>query len=189
MVTWVRSGVHVLLAVSIASNAWLAERVWKLDKTLTSLTERREPTTGVRAPELSLTAADGSRFQLSFSTDELPTLLYVVAPTCGWCAKNKDSAKALATATSGRVRMIGVAVVRDATSFTDYIRTEDAPFPIYRGLTDSAARALNLRSTPTTLLISPDGVVQAIWEGAYGGQTKAELESRFGIQLPGLIGE
>jgi len=61
------------------------------------------------------------------------------------------------------------------------------PFPVYSGMNDSTGRTFKLRSTPTTILVSPKGIVLAVWEGAYGGETKSSIEKYFNVSLPPFI--
>jgi hypothetical protein len=43
-----------------------------------------------------------------------------------------------------------------------------------------------LADTPATFLVSPDGVVERAWYGAYVGKIKEEVELTFRVKLPGI---
>jgi hypothetical protein len=47
---------------------------------------------------------------LSFDVTRQPTIRYVFAPTCSWCARNLDNFKALVDQKTGGYRFIGVSL-------------------------------------------------------------------------------
>jgi hypothetical protein len=194
--TWTRSAIHVALAAALASNLWLGLRLLRLTDTVTELTARPALETGASVPELDLMTANGSSFHLRYSDTQLPTILYVLSPTCKWCARNEESIRRLATATAGRGRFVGVSIltrtpgpIPSASKSVDpqpppFILTRTPPFPLYVGLSDIAAKQLRLRSTPTTIVVSPAGQVLAVWEGAYAGNTQLAVQRYFSVDLP-----
>jgi peroxiredoxin len=186
MMTWLRSALHLALALSLGLNLWLAERVWTLQGTFEAMAERPVLSVGSRVPDLDLLTVEGKRVAVRYSESPELTLVYVVSPTCKWCASNRESIRFLANALSKQARVVGIAIMRDAAAFEQYVKDESLPFPLYNGLPDSAAKAFQIRSTPSTYLVSKDGVVLAVWEGAYGGTTKSEMETRFKVTLPTL---
>ena len=50
----------------------------------------------------------------------------------------------------------------------------------------SEDNAYRLSGTPQTIVVSSRGEVMKNWNGAYVGDVKHEVESYFGIILPGL---
>jgi hypothetical protein len=56
--------------------------------------------------------------------------------------------------------------------------------PVHRGY-----KSYGLGPTPLTLVLSSDGEILKSWVGAYSGHTQKEVESYFGITLPGLVRE
>ncbi len=45
---------------------------------------------------------------------------------------------------------------------------------------------MGLGPTPQTIVISPQGKVLKSWVGAYHDKTQREVETEFGVLLPGL---
>lgn len=39
------------------------------------------------------------------------------------------------------------------------------------------------------VLVSPDGFIEEAWYGAYAGDLKLQVESKFGVRLPGIAGD
>jgi hypothetical protein len=184
--TWTRSALHVLLAASVAANIWLGYRSSKLELRLHSMTARPGPTVGSRAPELDVTTAAGERVRVRYSETPLSTVLYVVSPGCQWCARNASSVAEMARLLDGRVRFVGLSLPGNMELPAPFVDT--LPFPVYSGLSESGMKELHVRSTPTTILVSPAGCILGVWEGAYGGETKAALEVQFGVRLPDFDG-
>ena len=183
---WKRSVLHVVLALSVAINVWLSHRVYGLQALVHGMTARPALVAGDSVPALSLRTADGKEVGIRYADLSTPTVLYILSPTCGWCVRNEESVRQLAQRLGDRVRFVGISLKADTEGSepTGGSASPSMPFPIYMGLTDTAARQLRLRSTPTTVVISSNGFVLKIWEGAYTGKTKAEIEAHFGILLP-----
>jgi len=60
------------------------------------------------------------------------------------------------------------------------------PFSSYANIPPNVVSALNLVSTPQTLVVSPNGKLLKHWRGAFAGKIQAEIEQYFGVKLPGL---
>lgn len=182
-----RSIIHVLLAASVAANAALADKVLRLDRAIASAEARPSLEHGAKAPDLVLHEASGTAVNIRYSESQLPTVLYVISPTCNWCTRNRQPATALSAALANRARFVGVLIgapTRD--SLFRFLSTEAMPFPIYTGLSDEDGRRLRLRSTPTTIVVSNAAAVLAVWEGAYAGSVKAGIEQYFDLTLPAI---
>lgn len=185
--TWQRSALHILLATSCAGNLVLGERVTALSRTVNSLTARPALETGIKIPSLSVTGVDGRRVELTFDGARKQTIIYVMSPTCNWCLRNRANIRALAEGVAGKVNIVGVSVAPAADkNFSIFVENQAQPFPIYAGLSDLVSRRLRLRSTPTTILLSSDGVVIKFWEGAFASKVGEEIQQYFGVALPGL---
>jgi len=118
-----------------------------------------------------------------FRADDMPTVLYIYRPTCGWCAKNLQNIKELAQhvqQTGGRV--IGLSLETDGLE--QYVQKSDM------GLSQ-AIRTFHgfhgeiLGVTPHTLVVRKGKVVED-WCGAYSGNLQTQVESVFGVHLPGF---
>ncbi len=187
--TWARSSLHVVVALSLCLNMWLGYRMLRLDATLHAVTERPGLRVGSQAPDLDLVTTAGQKVTIRYSDAPLPTVVYIVSPACGWCAKNLHSIEVLAQSLEKRVRFVGVSIppVGKADVSVPLVPTiNHLSFPMYTGLSEAAWKRLRVRSTPATILIAPTGAVLGVWEGAYGGSTKTAIEEYFGVRLPGL---
>ena len=185
--SWFRSALHVALAASCGLNVWLAARVVGLESRIGALTARPGLSLNTRVSNLEVSTATGEKVIVRYADSALPTLLSITSPACPWCAKNRAGVRTLAVAGAGRFRVIGISLGGTrGNDFGEYVQSEEMPFPIYAGISDAASRELRVRSTPTTILIGPEGGVLSVWEGAYGGRTKSDIESYFNVQLPAL---
>jgi len=189
MMTWRRSFIHVLLAASIGANALLVGRLSNLQSTVSALTARPGLEIGTRLPALNLKNASGEPVRVKYGESGVPTILYVISPTCGWCQKNTASVTQLAHSVSSRAKVVAISIAPppDKDNGSPGVATwKDLPFPVYTGLSDAQARELRVRSTPTTIVVAPEGKVLAVWEGAYTGKTKDAVQSYFALTLPEL---
>lgn len=186
--SWRRSAIHVLLVMSVVANMFLSKRVLTANATLEALTARPALQVGDSVPHLALRDNLGQKVLITYG-GPVPTVLYVMSTTCAWCMRNVKSITTLAQATSSSARIVGVALTpfsKDQERKKATRASSGLPFPLYHGLSDDQARQLRVRSTPTTIVISPDGHVRAIWEGAYVGEIKNQIEGYFSVKLPEL---
>lgn len=139
---------------------------------------------GSQAPDLNLEDTEGRAVQVSFSEAPQATIVYVLSPTCPWCARNQANVVALAERTRQEFRMVGVAFSREGLS--DYLKENRLPFPVYVAPEKTRA-AYKFRTVPETLVIDKSGVVLRNWGGAFGPEKLKEIEAYFGIVLPGLL--
>lgn len=187
--SWKRSLVHVALAFSVGGNVWMLHRVATLEVSLSALTARPRLEIGSRLPDLDLRTAEGTVFRVHYGDTQQPTILYIQSSSCVWCIKNADSVAALSASIGDRAHWIGISL--DEAPNVDPekpapLGLESSPFPVYWGLSDTAAKGIRLRSTPTTIVVSSSGIVEAAWEGAYTGPTKDRIEAFFHVALPDL---
>jgi hypothetical protein len=95
-----------------------------------------------------------------------------------------ESMKALVTQSGSRYRFIGLSL--SSERLTDYIRDNSLPFPVYSHLSPDTVKTYKLGSTPATIVVSTAGRVLGVWNGAFGGPAKSELENFFSARLPEL---
>jgi peroxiredoxin len=139
---------------------------------------------GTSLPPIAAKGLDGQPATISYRPDELPTILYVFTPTCGWCTKNLQNIKALAERTKGKYRVIGLSLSSD--KLQDYVTRSDLTFPVYSDLSPGVTIKYRMGGTPQTIVISNEGKLVKEWKGAYMGNTKQEIETQFGLELPGI---
>lgn len=135
-------------------------------------------------PEVELTAHTGARSVFEYGQGKLPVLFYWFSPSCGWCGRNLPNFEALAAQSGGKYRFLPVSTAsRD--DLAAYALAHHLSFPLYSVSAESAAR-YGFRGTPTTLLVSPQGVAVEHWVGAYTGGALAKVERVLGVNLPGV---
>jgi peroxiredoxin len=176
-----------LLAASVTANVFLGRQVVMQHQRLAAIDARPGIEIGQNVPALRLTSTRGETVTVDFGSVEVPTVLYILSQTCRWCDRNLASIQTLATNAGSRFRFVGVDVSRkEPKELAEYLRAKPLPFDVLAGLSDHQASQLRLRSTPTTIVVTPDGRVFKVWEGAYGGAAKRALEEYFGVSLPEL---
>jgi hypothetical protein len=93
--------------------------------------------------------------------------------------------KAVASAGASSYRFVGLSVVDEGTE--EFARAFDLNFPLYRDLAQKSIDSYSLQGTPQTIVVKEGGVVDAVWGGAYVGETARAVERYFHVRLPGLI--
>lgn len=171
---WVIAALCIVLL-----NLYLGLHPAFLPKTVNAF-RARPLTVGARAPAMTVRTVTGSISSVNFAGNGKPTIVYLFAPTCVWCARNAKSIDALARALSTTHQVIGLS--RTDVGLADYVRERGIAYPVY----STTARAFAGRGTPTTYLISATGVVEAIWQGAWVPHTKKAIEARLQIALPDI---
>lgn len=174
----------VLLMTSGIVNLMLARKVTRLNNSISLL--KAEASIKENAQVQPIVAQDliGQPTTISYNTSSLPTLLYIFKPSCGWCKKNELSINALAKQSAGKVRLVALSLSNE--QLAEYINSWKPTFPIYTNLTSATISAYKLGSTPSTLLIAPDGKVLKVWTGAYTGEIQHQIEDYFKVTLPAI---
>lgn len=180
--------VLALLAISLATNLLLGIGVLRLAArpapgAATPPAGPSAPAIGSLLPPLEALGADGSRERLTFEPSGRPTLLYVFAPGCGWCARNLDNVKAIFAGARHSHRLVALSLASEAGGFVDEVAVE---VRVLVQPSPAAIEAYRLGSTPTTLVISPEGRVVKSWVGAYVDVIGKEVEAYFNVKLPGV---
>lgn len=175
--------VFCLLALSAITNLLLVGKVRELRSTITALKSEHSSTPGTRLPPLTAQDMSGQSVTIRFDEIQVPTLLYVFSPSCGWCRKNEDNISSLASQAGDSIRIIGLTLSTDG--LTEYVADRFPPVKVIRPDSQTMT-AYKLSGTPETILVSSDGIVLRVWKGAYSDSTKRELEAYFHVKLPGL---
>jgi peroxiredoxin len=173
----------IVLSASVALNVALAYRLRQLNR-LFGITKVDVLQSGTVVPPFSATDIDGHMHTITYSDVSTPTVLYVLTPTCSWCARNMDDFRALSSTASTEYRFIGLSLAEDGLA--QYVAKYDLRVPIYSRLSQGTLKAYKLGSTPQTIVISPSGRVLRNWMGAYTGEQQSQIEQFFRLKLPGL---
>ena len=168
----------IVLALSISVNVLLASR----------LLRAQQPA----APKLSVgtmvhpfvgKSVAGDDVRIDYE-DAMPTVLYYFSPTCPWCERNWANVRTLTKQTHGRFRFVGISMT---TVTPEFLRDRQLDFEVASKVSPEVARQYGLGATPQTILVSAEGRVVGNWTGAYTGSQAHEVESYFGLRLPGLL--
>lgn len=170
----------IMLALSLGLNVYLAHNG--------ALRSRPQPIAQLKPgaalpPSINVQDVTGKPVRVNFADDTRPTVLYVLSPQCGWCKRNESNMKALYAADSDKYRFVGVSLVSE--NLTQYVNDKREPFPVYL-LPQDAIQQLHVTGTPETIVVGPDAKVIHAWRGVYVQQNQAEVETYFGVKLPGL---
>jgi peroxiredoxin len=172
----------ILLFCSLFANGLLARKVYDNNREMTRNSGRLE--IGAEVPVLTGIDLDGTDRSIDPRL-ERRTVLYVFAPSCGWCGKNLANMKAVATASRAKgFRFVAVSVVDDQVR--KYVSENGIDVPVLIA-SPQAKDQYHLGATPHTIVISSEGRVERSWRGAYAGPISDEVGRYFGTTLPGLL--
>lgn len=174
-----------LLVCSLAINLALARRVASLKRTISVIRSESRLALGDTLPAILAKDPHGRTAILDYSETQLPTVVFIFTPTCGWCTKNIMNMRALVKNAGDRYRFVGLSLSSD--KLIDYVAENQLEFPIYTDLPIVTARAYKLGGTPETIVVSPQGQVTRIWSGAFADDLQREVEDYFSVKLPGMI--
>jgi len=134
---------------------------------------------------LAVKRLDGTDAVIAYTTLRA-TVLHVFSPNCGWCERNLPNIATLADSIGGRFDVYGVSLTdKDVDS---YVRSRRISYPVVVA-SDEARVQYKLGGTPQTLVVAPGGRLIKNWRGAYQTTMLNEVESFFGVVLPGLSKE
>ena len=116
---------------------------------------------------------DGRPYDLSYGKDERKRLLLYFTPTCTYCVQQAPLWRnILDQIDTSRVEVLGLVsdelnqrTVSTHAEELGYFKTK-TPLPVVFTSNESLAR-YKLVATPTTLLVSKDGIVEHVWVGKW----------------------
>jgi peroxiredoxin len=176
----------LLLVCSVGVNLLLARKTKRLQSTLDTIESGKKILPGSGVPALQATSLSGTPVSLSYSESSSPTVIYVFSTSCGWCDRNLENIKFLATNRKDNYRFIGLSIDRDVSQLGEYVTKAKLPFPIYHFPSQLMWNDYKLGGTPMTIVVSTDGKVLEDWSGAYAQANRENVESFFKIKLPGI---
>lgn len=138
------------------------------------------PQRGTRLNSLQLVNDAGEPHRLQFGPGQLPTVVYVLSPSCKWCAANQTNINGLASRLENRYRVIGLSIVPHAQWNAE--AESSYHFPIFFLQPDSPHPGFALNLTPETLVFSRDGALDQGWAGAYMDETGHQIATYFGVR-------
>jgi len=174
----------ILLLASLSLNVFLGTYIKRLRARASTQPVAVNLVPGVTILPITASDLSGKAATISYSDTDKPTVLYVFSPKCVWCERNTQNLQTLATLKGGSFRFIGLSL--DETKLAEYIEAHHFKFQVYKDVTQSSVEMLGLRSTPQTIVVSPEGRVLKNWIGVYGEHSQPDVEGFFGVHLPGL---
>lgn len=139
---------------------------------------------GHRAPVLKLSSDTGKEVVLDYGKGSLPTVLYWLSPSCGWCDINFANFEALASQAPGRYRFLAISVASPG-QLAKYRERHKTSVPLYT-INARSAGLYRFAGTPGSLLVSGEGDFIKRWIGAYTPDMLDDIEKTLSVQLPGL---
>ncbi|HKH98458.1 MAG TPA: TlpA disulfide reductase family protein [Candidatus Sulfotelmatobacter sp.] len=173
--------VSALLAMSVFLNVFLARKVAFLRVQNKVLVDSDQLQVGSPVPPLTGSSPSGTPMSVRFGDVRIPTVLYIFSPQCGWCAKNIENFRSLISQAGTGYRVVGLSTTRQ--DLDDYLSRERLILPVFASLDSVLIAAYHVNSTPTTIVISPDGKVLRVWTGAYQDGLRHEVEAFLGVHL------
>ena len=111
-----------------------------------------------------------------------PTVLYVMAPDCHWCAVNLANIRALGSQAASRYRFIGLSNTKKG--LTEYVAATPLPFAVHAVDMSRLPKGFDPSTTPQMVLVGSDGIVKKVWHGALNAKRKQSVEEYFHVKLP-----
>jgi len=174
-----------LLVCSLGINLLLARRVVSLKTLVGTLKSEARLAEGDKVSAITARDPQGHIAVLDYGNTNVPTVLFVISPTCGWCTKNIMNMRALAEKAGDRYRFVGLSLSSDKLS--EYVAENKLQFPVYTDLPFVPLQDYKLGGTPQTIVVSPNGEVMKLWSGAFADNVQKDVEAYFGVNLPGLM--
>lgn len=175
----------VLLVCSLGINMLLARRVTRLQTLVSRMKSESRLVQGDKVPGITARDLQGHTAVLDYAGTDLPTVLFVITPKCGWCTKNIMNMRTLAANASDRYRFIALSLESD--KLAEYVTQKKLEFPVYTDLPLVPMKQYKLGGTPQTIVVSPKGEVLKVWSGAFADGLQKDVESYFGVNLPGIV--
>lgn len=177
--------VLVLLVCSLGVNLLLTRKVSSLKDYIALMKSEGQLTKGDKVPSFTAKDPQGQTAVMDYGGTNLPTVVFVITPSCSWCTKNMMNVKTLAEKAKNRYRFVAFSL--SAENLAAYVAEHHLPFPVYTDLPLVPMREYKLGGTPETIVVSPQGEVLKTFSGAFEDELQKDVETYFGVALPGLV--
>ncbi|MCS7223744.1 MAG: TlpA family protein disulfide reductase [Armatimonadetes bacterium] len=128
---------------------------------------------GVKAPDFSLPTTSGGSVTLKDLLGKNSLLIFWKS-TCPYCINEAPKLSAALKEVGDALKVTAIATGRDTAEDADRFAKEHGfPFTVAVDESKSARTAYGLRIVPTLFWLSPDGTVQAVYEGSSAGLQEA----------------
>ncbi|MCW5946133.1 MAG: TlpA family protein disulfide reductase [Fimbriimonadales bacterium] len=133
--------------------------------TLGSAIQPQDSLLGRRAPSIVATGSDGKEFKLEEALKKGPVFVYFISTNCPVNDEaNKYYERIHQAFKSKAVSVIGIAS-DDLVGFSKWNQSHKLTFPVICDADYEHIETYKVKSSPTSLLIGPDGRVSRVWVG------------------------
>ena len=146
----------------------------------------RTLTIGTAMPPITGRDLAGNAVTLAVTGTGKPTLLYAFTTACPWCKRNVPNINAIAAAKRSEYQVVGLALESDPSLVTAYISKYSLALDTVVLPGETTTAAYRLGGVPTTILLSTQARVGALWTGAYSGDIGDEIAKKLAVTLPGM---
>ncbi len=174
-----------LLVASLGINLLLVRRVGSLKNHVMTIRSESRLNAGDKVPLITAKDPQGRVVVFDYRVNKLPTVVFVITPTCKWCTKNIMNMRTLVAKASDRFQFVGFSL--SSNKLYEYVTQNKLDFPMYTDLPLISASEYKLGGTPQTIVVSSGGEVLKVWTGAFAEEMQKEVEEYFGVSLPGLM--
>lgn len=175
-------------AVLLIVNVIVLKQNWDL-KAFIKERSRRPPDLHIGAvlPPLTGTDTNDEEITISYGQGQPKTILLSFAPNCDGCDANMPNWQALLGGVDRTsFRVFAVALLPEGVE--EYAKKHNlTSIPVINNVARESRIAYNLRITPQTILIDPEGRVEKIWTGALRGEKQTEVEQLLNVRLPSSL--
>lgn len=179
----------LVVLASTTINVLLAREITSLKAAISHLKgelgDGQHAEAGQSLPRIEVINREGDRITIESILSVKPTVIYVFAPSCRWCARNAENVRVLAESIKDRFQTVGLSLTDDGLD--EFVGRTVPGFPVFR--TVPASNGLLGRATPRTIVVSSEGKIISTWFGAYSGTLRREIEEYFRLSLPGLLSD
>jgi peroxiredoxin len=173
-----------LLGISALTNIFLARQVISMKEkyTASSTSTQVRPVVGEFVPPIEVITMKGDKHLISYEEINLPTVLYIFSPNCGFCKDNAENISKLHEQAKSRYRFVGISI--EADNLDEILVNYGVTFPVYKQPSKNSLRVYKFSSTPQTIVISTEGKVIKNWIGEYFySNTRKDIENFLNVKL------
>jgi len=134
-------------------------------------------------PALHGKTINGESLTVSYGNDIRKTVLLVFAPGCDFCSQNMPNWHSLIRSLDPNTyRVVALSIRSDGSR--QYVKTYGlTAIPAITELDPKDRVNYELNVTPETILIDPDGKVEAVWTGVFGEEERKQIKEMLGVDL------
>ena len=168
------------LIASLSINGFQGARILKLEQA--SAVPGGALLEGAKLTRIAAKDLADRKKSVDFASKSKPTILYVFKPSCMWCQHNGAYLDSLAKQVRDRYNLVALSLSSDGLG--EFLKEHPIGFPVFKDAPDEFVQMYHLGVTPQTIVVSEDGYVVKVFDGAYGGAVRGMVEEFFRIRLP-----